>query len=661
MRRTTRVQLALLGVLVATSCASSSPPSAVARFDVGGAPLAFDAAPFPADFRLASDGTVSLGELPTRRSAEPMFERLRALLSARRGFCATCNVYFPIDGMLDADSVPAQTEGLPTDAIVLVDVDDDSPERGRFFPLRIEWNEAGSRIALRPRPGIALHARRRYAAAITSDLRATDGAALAPDPGFAELRAALVEDLVAAGVDDDRIVAATVFTTEDVTGELRAVRAIEDAAAVPVVTIDRVFHAGTELDALLGVPSEDRPGIDVVPLAGTEGTRAIRHGTVALVVSGHITAPRVLTGSGIEVGELRRDADGALEAGPLEAVTFMLSIPAGADVTRLPIVVHHHGFNASRTTGFVLAETAARAGSALLAIDAYQHGDRAASAMDELHAMRGDGVTGADGFAETSVGDVTTRVFGITGVPAGQQLYPGYQLAAFVQFAADVLATVRFVREGDLAPLAAADASLAGLAFDEAAIDYTGNSMGSVVGCSVLAIEPSIRRAILNVPPGSIIENLSDSPEFRPLTLGSLLPLLGVDARGFDEVERHVLFDPVVDLFRWTLEPVDPLALAPYLFTDRVVGGSPEVLFQPAALDEVAAPRATASFIAASGAEHVSVFDPASHGMLEVLGGDSAWQPPYELPLVRRAEPISYDNPIDAVHLEIETFLQHGP
>ncbi len=656
-----RCLLVLFGVVLVASCAAPPAPTAIARFEIGGAPLAFDAAPFPGDFRLAGDGTVSLGELPTRRSAEPIFDRLRALLSARRGFCATCNVYFPIDGALARESVPTETAGLVTDAIVLVDIDEASPDRGRVFPLRVEWNEALGLVALRPAPGIALHGQRRYAAAITSDLRSIDGSPLAADPGFTAMRAELVAELVLAGVDPARVVAATVFTTEDVTRELRSVRALEDAAPVPVVTIDRVFHSGAELDALLGVPSEDRPGIDVAPAAGTEGTRAIRHGSVALVVTGHITAPRLVTGAGTDVGELRVDASGALEAGPLEAVTFMLSIPSAADVTQLPVVVHHHGFNASRTTGFVLAETAARAGSALIAIDAYQHGDRAASATDELYGMRGDGVMGADGFAETSLADVTTRVFGLTGVPAGLQLYPGFQLAAFVQFAADLVATVRFVRDGDLAPLASADASLAGLAFDPAAIDYTGNSMGSVVGCSVLTIEPSIRRAVLNVPPGSIVENLSDSPEFRPLTLGSLLPLLGVESRGFDEIDRHVLFDPVVDLFRWTLEPIDPLALAPHLFSDRIVPGSPEVLFQAAVLDEVAAPRATASMLTASGASHVSRFEPASHGMLEVLGADSAWEPPYELPLMRRASPMSYDNPIEAVHAEIEAFLSTGP
>ena len=53
------------------------------------------------------------------------------------------------------------------------------------------------------------------------------------------------------------------------------------------------------------------------PAAGTGGDRAIRHGTIALVIGGRITAPRFVTGTGTEVGELRRDASGAIEAGPL--------------------------------------------------------------------------------------------------------------------------------------------------------------------------------------------------------------------------------------------------------------------------------------------------------------------------------------------------------
>jgi pimeloyl-ACP methyl ester carboxylesterase len=250
---------------------------------------------------------------------------------------------------------------------------------------------------------------------------------------------------------------------------------------------------------------------------------------------------------------------------------------------------------------------------------------------------------------------VSARVFGISGVPRGDELYPGYPLAAFVQFAADVVAAIRFVREGDVAPLRAADLSLATLALDATRIAYAGNSMGSVVGTSVLAVEPAIERAVLNVPPGAIVENLVESPEFRALSTAALLPILGVDARAYDEIDRHLVLDPIVDLFRWALEPVDPLALAPHLGTSR------PILFQPAALDEVASPRATQSLLAAAGATRVTTYDPAGHGMLEELDQRSQYEPPYDLPLVPRPAPIPVRNPIGAIHDEITAFLRAAP
>jgi hypothetical protein len=119
-----------------------------------------------------------------------------------------------------------------------------------------------------------------------------------------------------------------------------------------------------------------------------------------------------------------------------------------------------------------------------------------------------------------------------------------------------------------------------------------------------------------------------------------------------------MLLDPITDLVRWVIEPIDPLALAPYVLAHRVGGDpAPEVLFQVAALDEVAAPRATRSLLGALGSPNVTVYDPAGHGMLEVQGSESAFEPPYDPPLVPRAESIPVANPIDAVHDELAAFL----
>ncbi len=653
----------------------AAPPTAVARFaPAAEAPLDWGDVPFPSDLYRDAAGTIRIGALPTALTDAPIFAALREVFAGRDGFCATCNVHFVIDGPLDGSAIPRSIDApSPGDPLLLADVDPTSPERGRLFPLDAEWNPATGVLALRPAPGIVLHRTRRYAAALTADLRAADGTALAPseafrrardgdergddDPLLARVRAVVepaLAELEAIGVVRSSIVALAAFTTEDVTADLAAAhRAVQEGPPLEVA-LDRRW-SGEELDELLGVPAEDRPGIDVPPAPGTAGTRAIVHATLAEALSGSFGAARLVTGSGTDIGTERRDARGEVEAGPREAVPFVLTIPAGADRTRLPIVIAHHGFNASRTTGFATAETAARVGVAVLAIDAFQHGDRAASARDELHAMRGD-VPGPDGFAETTPADVSARIFGIAGAAPGLEGFPGYSHASLLQFAADVFSAVRLVREGALAA-AVSEASGSALAFDLERIGFLGNSLGAVVGASVLVAEPELRAAVQNVPPGSIVETLAESPEFRPLVEALFLPRLGIEGP-FDEVERRLLMDPIVDLSRWVLEPVDPLALAPYLRRDRLVPGPPpEVVFQVAALDEVVSLRAADAMLAANGADRVTRYDPAAHGMLEVVDQVSLYEPPVVPPFVRRAVPLPIRNPIEAVHAEIGDFL----
>ena len=479
------------------------------------------------------------------------------------------------------------------------------------------------------------------------------------DEAVARVRAVIAPalgELERIGVARERIVAVAAFTTEDVTADVLAVRAAVQGGAPASIRIDGIWRDAA-LDELLGVPSEDRPGIDVPPVPGRGGTRAIAHGTIAAVVSGTFTAPRIVEGSGTDVGVVRRDGDGRIVAGPSEPVPFVVTIPHGGERGRLPVAIAHHGFNASRVTGFATAETAARAGVAVLAIDAFQHGDRAVSASDEVNAMRG-GLPGADGFAETEPLDVSGRVFGVLGTAPGLAGFTGYPHATLLQFAADVFSAVRLVRDGVLAR--AVDQSVLDdgpIGFDPDRVGFVGNSLGAVVGASVLVAEPDVRAAVQNVPPGSVVETLAESPEFRPLVEAIFLPLLGI-AGPFDEVERSLLLDPIVDLTRWVLEPVDPLALAPYLVRDPVrSGGAADILFQVAANDEVAAPLATASMLAASEAPRITRWEPAAHGMLEVLLQESRYEPPVVPPFRLRPAVLPIENPIVALHDEIEQFL----
>ncbi len=675
-----RLSLLLLAAL-ALSCgdATETPPSAVARFEASfAAPLDWGDVPFPNDLYRDESGAIRLGALPTPLSDAPLFGALRDLLASRDGFCATCNVYFAIDGPLDGGQFSAG--GPPrspssSDAVLLADVDPASPERGRLFPLRVEWSSATGVLALRPERGIALHRSRRYAAALTSRLRAADGSALGPSALFRRARSGeggdatvervravvgpALDELERVGIRREEVVSVAAFTTEDVTADVLGARAAVQGGSPLEVSIEGVFR-GTGIDELLGYPAEDRPGIDVPPIPGTGGTRSIVHGSIAEVIRGSFSAPRIVTGTGTEIGVVRRDAGGGIVAGPREAVPFVLTLPATADRRRLPIAIAHHGFNASRVTGFATAETAARAGVAVLAIDAFQHGDRAVSARDEVNAMRG-GIPGPDGFAETEPLDVSARVFGILGASPGLEGFPGYSHATLLQFATDVFSTVRLVREGELArAIENRVAPSSPIGFDVDRIGFIGNSLGAVVGASALVGEPDLRAGVQNVQPGSVIETLVESPEFRPLVEAIFLPRLGVEGP-FDEIERHLVFDPIVDLSRWVLEPVDPLGLAPYLVRDPVrAGGAPEILFQIAGLDEVAAPLATVSMVEASDAPRVTRYDPAAHGMLEVLEQSSRYEPPAVPPFRLRDVALPVLNPLVAEHLEIQQFLEEA-
>ena len=689
----------LAALLIGTGCTDSdSAPDELAsassiRFAPAGAePPAFAAVPFPSELYRDAQGRIAIGALPNRLGDDPVFAAIRDELAQRSGFCASCNITFGVDGELDPDTLTNGAEPGASawlgDAIALVDIDANSPAVGEAVPLRVQYDAGAGLLAIRPARGHVLRGGRRYAAVVTDRVRGSDGLPLAAAPAFAALRdgdprdereealAASLDALEELGLPRARVVGLAAFATEDPAADLRAIRSSIQAAAVGDIAVDAVW-TGAELDELLGIPETPGPGVDRAPQAGTLGTAAIAHETTALVVAGSFAAPRFAAGTGTEVGALVRAADGTPASSAADRVPFVLVVPEGAPIDRLPVVISHHGFTASRTSGFALADTVGAEGFAVLAIDAYQHGQRAESAGDRLHAMRGD-VDGPDGFAETQQLDVLTRVFGLAGVPPDLTLYPGFPLAAFSQFAADVMSTVRLVRAGDLTALREADPRLEGLAFDPERIVYVGISMGSVVGTAVAVAEPDVRAFVLDVMPGSIVETLAESAEFRPLIEGLLLPQLGV-AAGFDEVERAMLFDPTVDLVRWVLEPVDPLALAPGL--TRADG--PDLLVQLAGHDEVAAPTASESVVAAAGIPGLGTFafaavepatapvhanlggatvaavrwDGAMHGMLEVSRQTSRWAEPLVQPLQGRDE-VEIENPTAEVHRQIAAFFR---
>ncbi len=242
------------------------PPSAAA-FDLDG-PLTgagFFDAPFPSDLRLDADGTLAYGGLPNN-GGNALVEQLRSLADGRVGAPTMPVAYFRFDVELPARA-PSDVIAAAADApLLLIDVDPDSPERGRLVPvvaqtfgpddLAVPWL-----LGVAPRPGFVLSPSTTYAVVVrkaaapgvtqpAAIAQLASGRAPAGARGAAAVAvyAPLWPTLAQLGIPVADVITATVFTTGDEMALLfrrsEAVRAAHDAviANLRVDPVDGAMH-----------------------------------------------------------------------------------------------------------------------------------------------------------------------------------------------------------------------------------------------------------------------------------------------------------------------------------------------------------------------------------------------------------------------------------
>ena len=662
--------------------------------------------PFPGDLFVGDDGHVAIGEMPEASPVTaPAWDAVREVLETRDGFCMTCGVHFPVAGYVDAASLPVLpapgAAASPSDSILFVDVD-----AGALIPVRAEWNVLDQEISVRPVRGVTLEPGGRYVAALTDGVLGLDGTPLEVSEVFRALRdggaatpagdraRAMVEEafeaLGALGIERGRVVSTTAYGVWDPRTQVAALRDIVHGAAVPTAIFDEAHDrvwVGADLDSLFGQPSEDRPGLDVAPMNGTGGSRAIAHSHIAAVTTGSFEAPRVVAGDGGsgDVGVLRRGADGGPRGGPAQSIPFTLAVPAGAELSRLPVMVYQTGLGDDRQLALALADTVCAAGVALLAIEPFQQGERLSSAIDDRHWLRdpsGETGLGPDGLFEADSAEASRRLLAVhsDASPLG---FPGYLVGTVAQQITDLFAAFRFVREGDLTALVAASPSLAGLAFDPGAVYFGGDSQGASVGAVALAFEADVRGAVLHTPWASYIELLAESPHYR--SRGNVLFLvLGV--RAIEDVLRSMVMHPLVDLYRFVIEPIEPLVFARHLYREPLTMPRPDLLVQLFRHDEVVPSPTTEAWLSAAAIPGFGAFTFAPVALVaapvrsnlplgdefytvaaaqtdadhfaRVLRADTRrYEEPIEPPFRRRPQPLAVDQPISELHRQLTHFL----
>lgn len=202
--------------------------------------------PYPSDFRLDENGQPDLSGFPVfSKHGVGLFKRLKTIASDRTGFPTTAAGYFRFDQPLAPLNVEQLIPAENDSPILLIDIDRNSPERGRLFPVVAStlspdpFYVPEHLLAVSPYPGIVLQPNRQYAYVIRDSIKDASGQALQTTDIFSQLRAGeipqgqmrrkflayllyqpLWETLDKLGIGRESVVVATVFTTGDVVADM---------------------------------------------------------------------------------------------------------------------------------------------------------------------------------------------------------------------------------------------------------------------------------------------------------------------------------------------------------------------------------------------------------------------------------------------------------
>jgi len=259
---------ALAGLVLFAGCHKSS--QGPTNYGVDGTQAAFDLdadltlssnwyqQPWPSDLRLDAQGHPDYSGFPDQNDL-PIVESFRATAMQTHGSSVIPTGYF----LFDAPIVQHALDPLPAGGdqpIFLVDVDANSPEKGTFYPVVIDTPTPddyapANLLAVAPRPGIILTAKRTYAFVVMRSFKDASGAAMGVPPYLDMLRQGLQPPsangaqalalytpffaaLQAAHIDTTQVAAAAVFTTGD---EVADDAALYDALVAKYsVTIDHL-------------------------------------------------------------------------------------------------------------------------------------------------------------------------------------------------------------------------------------------------------------------------------------------------------------------------------------------------------------------------------------------------------------------------------------
>ena len=246
-------------------------------------------------------------------------------------------------------------------------------------------------------------------------------------------------------------------------------------------------------------------------------------------------------------------------ANPFPVITSMQTVPLLMSVpnetsghTRpaagWPVLIYGHGLGGNRSHLLTVADTAALAGFAVIAIDAPLHG---ISPDDPSLAPLYIENTPFAGIANERTFDVD-YVNNATGAPGPDGIVDGS--GTHMINLSSTLTSRDNARQGN-ADLSILAVTIPHISFDGdmlpdldgSTIMYASLSMGSILGTPFIAVEPTVNNAFLSVPMGGLARGLEASPTFGPSIRAGLKAAAGLEPGTADYELFFIVFQTVFD------------------------------------------------------------------------------------------------------------------
>ncbi|MCL4477576.1 MAG: alpha/beta hydrolase [Deltaproteobacteria bacterium] len=532
----------------------------------------FYSMPFPNDYETDAEGHPLLTGFPNPLKIPLLNQYLETARTEVVGFGTNAPMYMRFTGSSISLSTLPQTpkDSLSKNAsMFLVNIDPSSSQYGSRVPLIWSYEitdtdyVSSNTLEVSPMYGFPLFGATKYALILTTQVKDINNHSIVMpqlmseallsktgnDPALSRLinvYKPLYNYLIRDKINPDSIGAATVFTTQDPTKDLRTIRQfVSNLTGLGISTMGYYpeWQAWT--------------GTNINVFGGTYTSPNFQYGTPPYAVTG---------------GDFSFDTNGTPIIQRWESLDFSLTVPPGPQPKNgWPIALYAHGTGGSHMS--VIEETGgvglmlASRGIACIGIDQPLHGNRVNPPL--------------------SLSDLDLYSFNFFNPDEGR--------TNFRQSAVDSFVLTRLIKTGGLYITSGISPTKSPITFDTNNIIFIGHSQGGITGTLYAALEPDVKGAVLSGDGGDL--SLTIIYRKDPIDIQQAVEMLF----GILITQAITTFHPIVGLAQMLVEVTDPINYGHYLFNPYANGTPKDVVLTEGLLDVYAPPITAEALAVASG------------------------------------------------------------